>query len=89
VISIELIKTFQMMYGICGLVWFGKTKVISNQKWCYAWVDTGGPVVYPWVTHRNPCPMNLYFLNWVKYARCYNISKPQGLKDSINQVIDL
>jgi len=27
-----------------------------------------GPVVYPWVTHRNPCPMNLYFLNWVKYA---------------------
>jgi len=26
------------------------------------------PVVYPRVTHRNPCPMSLYFLNWVKYA---------------------
>jgi len=26
------------------------------------------PVVYLLVTHRNPCPMNLYFLNWVKYA---------------------
>ena len=33
--------------------------------------------------------MNLYFLNWVKYAWCYNISKPQGLKVSISQVIDL
>ena len=59
------------------------------QKWCYTWVDTGGPIVYPWVTHRNPCPMKLYLLNWVKYAWCYNISKPQGLKVSISQVIDL
>ena len=48
-----------------------------------------GPTVYPRVTHRNPCPMNLYFLNCVKYAGCYNISKPQGLKVSISQVIDL
>jgi len=22
----------------------------------------GSPVVYPWVTHKNLCPMNLYFL---------------------------
>jgi len=21
--------------------WFGKTKVISNQTWCYTWVNTG------------------------------------------------
>ena len=52
-------------------------------------MNPGGPVVYPWVTHRNPCPMNLYFLNWVKYAWCYNISIQQGLKVSISQVIDL
>jgi len=39
--------------------------------------DTGGHVVYPWVTHRNPCPMNLYFLN------------SQGLKVSVSQVVDL
>jgi len=22
--------------------WFGKTKVLSNQKLCYTWVNTGG-----------------------------------------------
>jgi len=24
--------------------WFGKTKIINNQIWCYAWANTGSPV---------------------------------------------
>jgi len=33
--------------------------------------------------------MSLYFLYWVKYACCCNITKPQGLKVGISQVKDL